>query len=572
MRLVEIRALDGPNLYLLEPAIRIEVVVGRRRTWYGSRMPARHALVRLGAAVRPTDAPSPVVDLAKAVRRLHRAALARRVPVTIHRTSEPGRWVVAYPWQERDQAELIARAAVSLAESPSERLFARVVERIRVADGPPPEWLTDAALTAMRKREGRRVPMISISGTNGKSTTTRMVSHIARLAGKHVGTTTTDGVYVDEVLTEAGDFTGPQGARAVLNQPDVDLAVLETARGGILLRGLGYESNDVSVLTNVSADHLDLQGLHTLPELAEVKSVICRVTKSSGTVVLNADDPLVAAVSARVKAKVVLFSERGRGLRLRRHLRRGGRAFVSDGGWLVEVAGSRRRQIVAAADVPATLGGLARHNIANALAAAAGARALGFTTDEVAAGLRDFQISPDLMPGRLNFYRRGNRLAVIDYAHNVAGLTVLLDTVEALIGRRGKRRATLSLIVGSAGDRPDDQLRDLAELAARRADQLALKEDLPFLRGRSRESTLGELREGFRAGGANPAAVPVYIDEATALRGELETPGRLGADESGAPHVVVLMCHAHREEVADYLAKVGFTPANNIADLAGFRA
>jgi len=154
----------------------------------------------------------------------------------------------------------------------------------------------------------------------------------------------------------------------------------------------------------------------------------------------------------------------------------------------------------------------------------------------------------------------------------VAGLSVLLDTVESLIGRRGRRRATLSLIVGSAGDRPDDALRELGDLAAHRADELALKEDLPFLRGRSRESVIGELRAGFRAGGANARKVPVYIDEATALRGELETPGRLGADESGAPRVVVLMCHAHREEVADYLATAGFEPANDIARLADFRA
>jgi len=154
----------------------------------------------------------------------------------------------------------------------------------------------------------------------------------------------------------------------------------------------------------------------------------------------------------------------------------------------------------------------------------------------------------------------------------VAGLSVLLDTVESLIGRRGRRRATLSLIVGSAGDRPDDALRELGELAARRADELALKEDLPFLRGRSRESVIGELRAGFRAGGANARKVPVYIDEATALRGELETPGRLGADESGGPRVVVLMCHAHREEVAHYLKTAGFEPANDVARLADFRA
>jgi cyanophycin synthetase len=572
VRLIEIRSLDGPNIYRLEPAVRIEVVVGRRRSWFGSRMPGVHALVRLGQPVRPKDAPSTVREMADHVRWLNSKALGWRPQVTIHRTSEPGHWVVAFPWNEREKAELLAEIAFRAADAPStpsERQMSRAVERIKAAGGSPPEWVTDAA---RRRLAGKKVPLISISGTNGKSTTTRMISHIARLTGKRVGTTTTDGVLIDERIVEPGDYTGPAGARAVLSHPDVDLAVLETARGGILLRGLGYESNDVSVLTNVSADHLDLQGLHTLPELVEVKSVICRVTKPTGTVVLNADDWLVASVAVRVKAKVVFFSEQGTGDLLRRHIRRGGRAFVNEDGTLVEIVAGKRRKIVVAADIPATLGGLARHNIANALAAAAGARALGFTVAQVAAGLRDFRISADLMPGRLNFYRRGNRLAVIDYAHNVAGLTVLLDTVEALIGPRGKRAATLSLIVGSAGDRPDDQLRDLAKVAAERADELALKEDLPFLRGRTRESTLGELREGFRAGGVKPAAVPVYIDERTALRGELETPGRMGADDGGTPRVVVLMCHAHREEVAEYLAKAGFEPANDIARLADFRA
>ena len=567
MRLVEIRLLDGPNLYRLEPTVRIELAVGRRRSWYGQRLPGRYAVVRLGAPVRRSDVPASVVDLVAWVRRLHRAALGRRAPVTVHRTSEPGRWVVAFPWHERERAELLAQAAVRLTDEPSNRLFDRAVERIRAAAVTPPEWITDE----QRRRSGRHVPLISISGTNGKSTTTRMITHIARVAGRHVGTTTTDGVLVDERIVEPGDYTGPQGARAALGQPGIDLAVLETARGGILLRGLGYQSNDASVLTNVSADHLDLQGLHTLPELAEVKSVICRVTPPTGTVVLNADDQLVAAIGARVRATVVLFSERGRGARLRRHLARGGRAFVHDDGWLVELAGGRRRRIVAAAEIPATLGGLARHNVANALAAAAGARALGFSYAAIAAGLRDFRISAELMPGRLNLYRRGNRLVIVDYAHNVAGLAVLLDTAEALIGRRGRRRTTLSVILGSAGDRPDDALRALAELGARRADEVAIKEDLPFLRGRTRASVLGELRAGIRAAGANPAGVPVYVDEATALKGELSTPGRMAADTSGVPRVVLLMCHAHREEVAAYLAAERFSAANDLAELADFR-
>ena len=145
------------------------------------------------------------------------------------------------------------------------------------------------------------MPVVSISGTNGKSTVTRLITHILIGAGRHVGTTTSDGVLVDERLVEPGDWTGPSGAQQILARRDIDVAVLETARGGIVLRGMGYESNEVSVLTNVSSDHLDLQGIHTLPELAEVKATVARITKPDGWVVLNADDPYVAAVARRVK-------------------------------------------------------------------------------------------------------------------------------------------------------------------------------------------------------------------------------------------------------------------------------
>jgi len=228
----------------------------------------------------------------------------------------------------------------------------------------------------------------------------------------HVGTTTTDGVLVDEQMHEAGDFTGPAGARAVFDQEGLDLGVLETARGGILLRGLGYQSNDASVLTNISADHLDLQGVHTLPELAEVKSVICRVTRPNGAVALNADDPLVAAVARYASAPVFLFTTRPRNARVRRHLERGGTAFVVENGMIVERAGDRRTEIVALNDVPATVLGAARHNVSNALAATAGARALGIAPRQIAAGLRDFLNTAELMPGRMNLYVRGDELAI----------------------------------------------------------------------------------------------------------------------------------------------------------------
>lgn len=572
MRLVEIRLLDGPNIYRLDPAVRIEVTVGRRRSWFGHRSPGRHSVVRLGANVRAADAPSSVNALAGWVRRLHRRALGERPPVAIHRTSEPGHWVVSYPWHARQRAELIAEAALRLVEQPSERLLERAVKRVREAGDDPPDWITDA----QRRKDGRGLRLISVSGTNGKSTTTRMLTHIARRAGQRVGTTTTDGVLINEEMVEPGDFSGPQGARAVLTHPDLDLGVLETARGGILLRGLGYESNEASVLTNVSADHLDLQGLHTLPELAEVKSVVCRVTRPTGAVVLNADDRLVAAVGQRVHAPVFLFSARGSGPRLRRHLTRGGRAFVFEDGWLVERLGERhRRRLIHVDEIPATLGGLARHNVANALAAAAGARALKLPYQAIAAGLRDFSTSAELMPGRLNLYRKANRLVIVDYAHNEAGLEALFDTAEGLVGRRGKRRgkrrATVSAIIGTAGDRPEDSLRAVGRVAGERADEVAIKESLTLLRGRTRAGMVAELKEGLRAAGVLPTTVPSYESELAAVRGELSDPERLAGKTDNAPRVILLMCHVRRGEIAEYLAGQGFEPLESIAGLDAFR-
>ena len=257
MRLVEVRLLEGPNLYRLEPTVKIEVTVGRLRSWYGQRTPGAYAIVRLGRPVARRKAPPPVRDLAGWVTRLHRLSGTRAgrptgtsVPVTVHRTGEPGHWIVAFPWRERERAQEIADGAWRLAEAEigahttprSSRALERTLRRVTAAAGPGPAWITDGE---------RRIPTISISGTNGKSTTTRMLTHILRRAGRHVGTTTSDGVLIDERLIEPGDWTGPGGAGQVLGRSDVDVAVLETARGGILLKGVGYESNDVAVLTNV---------------------------------------------------------------------------------------------------------------------------------------------------------------------------------------------------------------------------------------------------------------------------------------------------------------------------------
>ena len=411
---------------------------------------------------------------------------------------------------------------------------------------------------------------MSISGTNGKSTVTRLMTHILARAGRRVGTTTSDGVLVDERMIEPGDWTGPGGAHQVLARRDVEVAVLETARGGIVLRGVGYESNDASILTNVSSDHLDLQGIHTLPELAEVKSTICRITKPDGWVVLNADDPLVAAVARRVKASVALFTLEGdSSATVARHRRGGGRAYLERDGRIIEANGTTETPIVEVALVPITIGGLARHNVANALAAAGGARGLGATIEQVRDGLIHFAPSAESSPGRLNLFRLGSKVVIVDFAHNEAGIGAVLDVAQGIAGGAAGRAAPITAIIGTAGDRPDDTLRGIGKIAAERAQRVAIKQTLKYLRGRTAESVVGELMVGVVAGGVSAADVPIYDSETVALQAELNGAAGAGAHggRSDAARVIVLMCHEDRDGVFELLRRLGARPVDVASEL-----
>jgi len=569
VRLVEIRLLEGPNVYRLEPVVKLELAVGRRRTWYGQRDPGRHALVWLGRAVSPRDWPDPVAAVAAWIRRLRLDHGEGRAGLAVHRSSDPGHWIVTFPWVGEERARLLTEAAVALAErdvSPSrtarltgaqERLVARWSQRIAEGRTLPPPWIRDA---------DRRVPIISISGTNGKSTVTRLITHILVEAGRHVGTTTSDGVLVDERMVDAGDWTGPGGAQMVLAQHDIDVAVLETARGGIVLRGMGYESNDASILTNVSSDHLDLQGIHTLPELAEVKATVARITKPDGWVVLNGDDPLVAAVARRVRARVALFTTAPEGAMppvVRRHIAAGGRTYVVRDGWMTELEGDDTHRIVEVARVPITIGGLARHNVSNALAAAGGARGLGATLAQVRDGLLDFRPSTEKSPGRLNLFRLGSKLVIVDFAHNEAGISAVLDVAEGIAAGAAGRAAPITAIIGTAGDRPDDTLRGIGRIAAQRVQRIAIKETRKYLRGRTSASVVGEIMVGVTAAGWSAADVPIYESETAALRAELNGAGAHDAGgRANASRVIVLMCHEERDAVFELLDEVGARPVD----------
>jgi cyanophycin synthetase len=572
VRLVETRLLEGPNVYRLEPVVKLEFAVGRRRTFYGRRDPERYALVWLGASVPAAAWPEPIATVASWVRRLRAEHDEGRGGLAVHRSSDPGYWIVTFPWVGAERALTLAEAAVALAgrdvparrgarlSAGQRRLLDRWEARLAAARATPPAWIRDAE---------RTIPIVSISGTNGKSTVTRLITHILVRAGRHVGTTTSDGVIVDERMLEPGDWTGPGGAQQILARRDVDVAVLETARGGIVLRGVGYESNDASVFTNVSSDHLDLQGIHTLPELAEVKSTICRITRPDGWVVLNADDPLVAAVARRVRGRVAYFTLGGRGSRtVRRHRAAGGRAYLVRDGRLVEANGETETEIAEVARVPITIGGLARHNVANALAAAGGARGVGATIAQVRDGLLDFAPDAERSPGRLNLFRLGARVVIVDFAHNEAGLTAILDVAEGIAAGAAGRAAPITAIIGTAGDRPDDTLQGIGRIAASRAQRVAIKETLKYLRGRSAKSVVGELLAGIRAAGMAAADVPIYETESAALRAELN--GAAAGASGGRPdaaRVIILMCHEERDAVLELLKQVGARPVDIASEL-----
>jgi cyanophycin synthetase len=373
-------------------------------------------------------------------------------------------------------------------------------------------------------------------------------------------------------MIEPGDWTGFGGAQEILRRDDLDIAVLETARGGIILRGIGYESNEASVITNVTSDHLDLQGIHTLPELAEVKSTVARITKPGGTVVLNADDRYVAALARRLHARIAFFSLEGDGSApVRRHLRGGGRAYLVRDGRIGEAEGTAWRPIAALADVPIVLGGIARHNIANALAASGGARAMGASIAQVRAGLRSFKPTTEDSRGRLNVFRDGTRIVIIDFAHNEAGVAVLLDVADAIANgaRAGGARPPITAIVGLAGDRPDDTLRGVGRIVAQRVDRIVQKEMLHYLRGRTRESVLGEIRGGTREGGWK-APIPVYGSEVEAMDAELDrtAPPDGAAPPTAVTDVIFMLCHEQREEIYELLARRAFNPIEDPTELA----
>ncbi|HUQ82864.1 MAG TPA: cyanophycin synthetase [Gemmatimonadaceae bacterium] len=363
------------------------------------------------------------------------------------------------------------------------------------------------------------IPVLAVTGTNGKTTTVRLIAHIFRHTGKTVGFTTTDGVYLNNRLVIEGDMTGPFSANIILSNPTVDVAVLETARGGIIRAGLGFDECDVAVVLNVSADHLGLGGINTVEQLAEVKSTIAAVVKREGHAVLNADDPLVLGMGRRSPGDVVLTSARGEddNPAVADHLARSGIAVIVERDAFVVRRGRLRIPIAAVREVPLMMGGAARFQLGNILAAIATAYVQGIRYDDIRAGLLSFFPSPALTPGRMNLMRAGRGRLLVDYAHNPAAVAGLIDFVKALdAGRRVG-------VVTAPGDRRDDDIRELGRLAAG-LDHVIVKEDADR-RGRASGEIAGLVRDGLMSGGLSADHIEVVTDEMAAVDRAVELLG-----------------------------------------------
>src|SRR4051812_5337443 len=549
VRVDEVRVLDGPNLYFSRPAIKVILHVPgylalkrtdaealARRLGMRSARPGKR-----GTALRQRF----VMRVIRTVTRRVGAEIgAGRLGVRVRAGQTVDDVVLAFPWVHRtrgrvagEQLGAVMAGLLDRSRSTDEVIEAAAAVILAAPDGPGPSVLTPT------------VPVASVTGTNGKTTTTRLMAHMCMSAGLKTAWSSTDGVVVMGETKEEGDFSGPAGARGVLETPGLDIGILETARGGMLLKGMGVTANDVSVVTNVSADHLGLQGIDTLDQLAEVKAIVTTVTKPQGWVVLNGDDPRVWAMRFGIKAKPWAFSLDPASPALWESINSGGRGItVLDGEIVVLSPNGDPDRLVKIVDVPMTLSGLSRNNIANALAGAAAALGLGVPRSAVVEGLRTFAPDPEHNWGRLNTYSLplpggGKATVIMDMAHNEAGLEALLDVARGLAAPGGAVRLGL----GCAGDRADEAIVAMGEIAGHAAEEVVLKVAHHYLRGRQPEQLLGLFRDGLAKVGV--LDVPEYDTE-------------LGSFQAIVPHaldgdVIALMCHAERKEVDAWIRERG---------------
>ncbi|WPP50947.1 cyanophycin synthetase [Catalinimonas niigatensis] len=392
-----------------------------------------------------------------------------------------------------------------------------------------------------------RIPIVAVTGTNGKTTTTRLIAHMMKMHGYKVGYTTTDGIYVNNHLLMKGDCTGPMSTQFVLKDPIVNYAVLEVARGGLLRAGLGFDHCDIGIVTNVSADHLGLKGIHTLEQLARVKSVIPESVHKDGYAILNADDDLVYAMSKQVACQVALFSINEKNPRILEHTKNGGIAAIWENGYITICKGEWKLRVTKAINVPLTFGGKATFMIQNLLPAVLTGVINKFTIEDIRSALESFIPSPSQTPGRLNMFNFKHFRFLLDYAHNPAGLRALQNLIMNLDSSH-----KVGIITG-IGDRRREDTEEVGRIACEMFDEIIIRADRN-LRGKTQEEITEMLIAGIHQVDAHKKAT-VIPSEKEAIDHAINhaQPGSLIVLFSDAISEALAQVMFHKEEEAHKL-------------------
>ncbi len=566
MLLVDARRLTGPNLLSRAPLVIVELDLEDDDTIAATLAAYLSELGRMRKALGMVPEISPIV-------RTHKggAVIGYATPL-----DEMLACAEASEWAVMSASRVLAREAplslepkrqeiaAILAKDRSPNMLALVAEAHR--RGLPFLW-DDTSLTVGAGAHaftcGRHevpdvaavpwatigtIPIVLVTGTNGKTTSARLMARVAREAGWHVGASSTGGIAVDGVLVEEGDWTGPAAARTVLRRDDIDFAVLETARGGILRRGLAVDSADASLITNISDDHLGLYGIDDLAAMAEVKGLIADVVPRSGGVVLNARDPNLVRMSAKVAARVTFFCDletadaEARAVVDARRAQ-GDRVVLAEDGAVVAREGDRVTSFGVITELPLTFGGVARYNVENILGVVALALAVGLPEDAIRRALAGFGARDN--PGRGELVDRAGVKVFLDFGHNPEAVRAALQLVAELRRRSGGR---LAVITGSAGDRSNREIEEIARAVLEARPDRVLVRELPgYLRGRQPGEVPSLFEAIFRGLGLPQTALRIADSEVDALNDVLAT-GRPG-------DVVALLVHREHEAVQSLLTR-----------------
>src|SRR5690242_4986832 len=387
-----------------------------------------------------------------------------------------------------------------------------------------------------------RIPIVAVTGTNGKTTTTRLIAHFAKNAGRSVGYTTTDGIYIQDQQIYSGDCSGPVSAETVLRDPMVDFAVLETARGGILRSGLGFDKCNIGIITNITEDHLGLNDINTIEELAKVKSVVVRSTFDDGFAILNADDDIVYAIKDELDCNIALFSLDEDNERIKAHCEEGCWAAIIEKGYFTICKGEWRTRVARVTEVPLTMEGRATCMVKNILPAVLAASISDFDTKIIRKALQSFVPGLELTPGRMNIFKVKNFEVMVDYVHNTDGFRELKDFMKNV------RASIKTGIIGCAGDRRDEDIKLMGRYAAEIFDEIIIRHDKDG-RGRTNEELTQLIMAGIKS--EKPEMeVTVISDETEALSYAMEyaIKGRFIVVSSDETHKSIELVKQKQEE------------------------